>query len=89
MKRSSPVAGGRPAESRLPSAAQTPVQPNSGATVTVRVIDPDGKPVAGATVYRSHPEPNPLGDWLGRGTKAAVLLTRTGPTACSACRRGA
>ena len=81
MKRSSPVAGGRPAESRLPSAAQTPVQPNSGATVTVRVIDPDGKPVAGATVYRSHPEPDPLGDWrrFGRGTKAAVLLTRTGP----------
>jgi len=78
MKRSSPVAGGGPAESRLPSATQTPVQPNSGATVTVRVLDPDGKPVAGATVYRSHPEPDPLGDWLGRGTKAAVLLTRTG-----------
>jgi hypothetical protein len=78
MKRSSPVAGWRPGESRLPSAAQTQVQPNSGATVTVRVIDPDGKPVAGATVYRSRPEPDPLSDWLGRGTKAAVLLTRTG-----------
>ena len=60
MKRSSPLAGGRPAESRLPSATQTPAQPNSGATVTVRVLDPDGKPVAGATVYRSHPEPDPL-----------------------------
>ncbi len=29
MKHSTPVAGGRPAESPLPSAAQTPVQPNS------------------------------------------------------------
>ena len=82
MKRSSPVAGGRPAESRPPSATQTPVQPNSGATVTVRVLDPDGKPVAGATVYRSYPEPDPVNDFrkrYARGTKAAVLLTRTGP----------
>jgi RNA polymerase sigma factor (sigma-70 family) len=81
MKRSSPVAGGRPAESRLPSATQTRVQPNSGATVTVRVLDPDGEPVAGATAYRSHPEPDPVGNWRNqfvRGTKAAVLLTRTG-----------
>ena len=82
MKRSSPVAGGPRAESRRPSATQTPVQPNSGATVTVRVLDPDGKPVAGATVYRSHPETDVLNEWYRqfvRGTKAAVLLTRTGP----------
>ncbi len=45
------------------------------AAATGRVLDPDGKPVAGATVYRSHPEPNPL----DRGPKAAVMLTRTGP----------
>ncbi len=82
MKRSSPVAGGRPAESRLPPATQTPVQPNSGATVTVRVLDPDGKPVAGATVYRCYPEPDPVNNFRKRyapGTKGAVLLTRTGP----------
>ena len=82
MKRSSPVAGGRPGESGLPPATQTPVQPNSGATVTVRVLDPDGKPVAGATVYRCYPEPDPVNNFRKRyapGTKGAVLLTRTGP----------
>ncbi len=33
-------------------------------------------------MYRSHPEPDPLSDWrkrFGHGTKAAVLLNRTGP----------
>ena len=82
MKRSSPVAGGRPGESGLPPATQTPVQPNSDATVTVRVVDPDGKPVAGATVYRCYPEPDPVNNFRRRyapGTKGAVPLTRTGP----------
>jgi hypothetical protein len=48
---------------------------NAEAGATGRVLDPDGKPVAGATVYRSRPEPNSL----DRGPKPAVLLTRTGP----------
>ena len=54
--------------------------PEGGATG--RVLDPDGKPVAGATVYRSDPGPDPKVDCRNqfvRGTKAAVALTRTGP----------
>jgi hypothetical protein len=60
------------------------------AEVAGRVLAPDGKPVAGATVYRTHPQFDPLGDsalnvrnyWrmlVGGGTKAAVMLARTGP----------
>jgi protocatechuate 3,4-dioxygenase beta subunit len=45
------------------------------AGATRRVLDPDGKPVAGATVYRSHSESDPL----DRDPKDAVPLTRTGP----------
>jgi RNA polymerase sigma factor (sigma-70 family) len=80
--RSSPAAGARPAESRLPSATQTALQPSSGAMVTVRVLDPDGKPVASANVYRCYPEPDRINDFRKRyapGTKGAVLLPRAGP----------
>ncbi len=82
IERSSPAAGARPGTSGLPPATQTPAQPSSGATVTVRVNDPDGKPLAGATVYRCYPEPDPINNFRKRyapGTKGAVLLTRTGP----------
>ncbi len=55
---------------------------NAEAGATGRVLDPDGKPVAGASVYRCYPEPDPVNDLRKRyapGTKGAVLLTRTGP----------
>ncbi len=71
-KRSSPVAGARPGESAIPPATQAPVQPNSGATVTVRVLDPDGKPAAGAAVYR-------VSAALFDEPWTAALVTRTGP----------
>ena len=82
MKRSSPAAGRRPAEPRRPSATQTPVQPNSGATVTVRVLDPDGNPAAGAAVYLSDQtyHPNFSGvSWMDHDPRTGVLRTRTGP----------
>ncbi|WP_422928825.1 carboxypeptidase-like regulatory domain-containing protein [Singulisphaera sp. PoT] len=46
------------------------------------MLDPEGKPVAGATVYRCYPEPGPVNDFRRRYapvTKGAVVLTRSGP----------
>ena len=76
-----PAAVGRSRPGRpdpAPQAAREAEPPKREAVesgATVRVLDPDGKPAAGAAVYRSNATFRHVD--MSRGT--AVLLTRTGP----------